>query len=535
MKKARIIHRIAAFITLACMLAFMLPAAAFAANPVDNVELEVVSDIAGLTPQNYSQIVKIINSEVTYADSDPDDPRVIIAQTWNGVAVSEDEPFVAGKSYTLRIYLAAGEDMAITSEKPIVVINGTEVDASDIQMVSGGEYPYMIVGYPITVRERQVVKSLDIDVNEDIAGLTPADYKEIITIHSDNMTYDDVDPQDPTVIYASKQGSSYWMEQSDPFEGGEAYKFEMYFVPKAGWSLVDESEVKINGVKVPIENVELRSINGVNRLLVKCNVSVSDASEPMNEAEKLELSIEKNIIGKTAADYDDFVSVDSEGLILDKSLPLPVEAHETTKPGGSVKSAVFNGKFQAGKEYLLRLYLVQDEGWKLPESVVPISINGEVGAEDAAELKKITGVTRLVVDVRVQPTDKEDITVELTINNKNYSVNGVKKTADTAPIILNSRTFVPFRLTAEALGAKVEWDGDKRTVTTVYNGHTIVMTIDQKTYTIDGKAKTMDVAPFINSDNRTMVPLRFVTEGIGCTVTPHYASDGTTASVTVTN
>lgn len=101
---------------------------------------------------------------------------------------------------------------------------------------------------------------------------------------------------------------------------------------------------------------------------------------------------------------------------------------------------------------------------------------------------------------------------------------------DAAPYIANDRTYVPFRALGEALGAKVVWDNDARTVTYTLGDTTIVMTIGDTTYTINGVEKSMDVAPEITGD-RTYVPVRFVAEGLGFKVTPLYADNGTTASV----
>ena len=59
------------------------------------------------------------------------------------------------------------------------------------------------------------------------------------------------------------------------------------------------------------------------------------------------------------------------------------------------------------------------------------------------------------------------------------------------------------------------------------------MTIGSTSYTVNGTPQTMDAEPYINSDNRTMVPLRFLAEALGCDVTPQYAADGTTSGVLV--
>jgi Copper amine oxidase N-terminal domain./Protein of unknown function (DUF2762). len=48
--------------------------------------------------------------------------------------------------------------------------------------------------------------------------------------------------------------------------------------------------------------------------------------------------------------------------------------------------------------------------------------------------------------------------IKLTIGKDTMEVNGETKPIDTAPFIKDSRTFVPVRFIAEALGAKIEWD-----------------------------------------------------------------------------
>lgn len=119
------------------------------------------------------------------------------------------------------------------------------------------------------------------------------------------------------------------------------------------------------------------------------------------------------------------------------------------------------------------------------------------------------------------------VKVVLNIGSYNYSVNGVYKTTDTKPVIMNNRTFVPFRLLAETLGGcEVKYDQATKTVTATDGTTNIVMTVGSKEYTVNGVKKTMDVAPFANSDYRTMVPLRVLAESFGCTVEPMKDAQG---------
>ncbi|MFO7172765.1 MAG: stalk domain-containing protein [Bacillota bacterium] len=85
------------------------------------------------------------------------------------------------------------------------------------------------------------------------------------------------------------------------------------------------------------------------------------------------------------------------------------------------------------------------------------------------------------------------------------------------PEIANNRTFLPYRAVAEALGATVDYDPQTRTVTATRNGVTVQLRIGEAQATVDGRAFTLDAAPYVKS-GRTMVPLRFLAESFGATV-----------------
>ena len=59
----------------------------------------------------------------------------------------------------------------------------------------------------------------------------------------------------------------------------------------------------------------------------------------------------------------------------------------------------------------------------------------------------------------------------------------------------------------------------------------IVIHINSPYYTVNGESRTMDTLPVINSDWRTMVPLRFVAEALGCDITYDTGSYGQTTTV----
>ncbi len=96
-------------------------------------------------------------------------------------------------------------------------------------------------------------------------------------------------------------------------------------------------------------------------------------------------------------------------------------------------------------------------------------------------------------------------------------IDGEYKTFDVMPVIENSRTLVPMRGIFETLGAVVNWDEDTRTVMAAKGETVVMLQIDNKTAWVNGEAKELDAAAKLLED-RTMVPIRFVAEALGCKV-----------------
>lgn len=88
---------------------------------------------------------------------------------------------------------------------------------------------------------------------------------------------------------------------------------------------------------------------------------------------------------------------------------------------------------------------------------------------------------------------------------------------DVHPIIQEGRTLVPFRAVSEALNIKVDWDGTTQTVNAADQENTIILQIGNKTALVNGISKSLEVPPVI-LNGRTLIPLRFFTESLGCVV-----------------
>lgn len=86
-----------------------------------------------------------------------------------------------------------------------------------------------------------------------------------------------------------------------------------------------------------------------------------------------------------------------------------------------------------------------------------------------------------------------------------------------SPQLVDSYTVVPIRIISEGLGMKVNWSQADKKVT-IYNGSdTIVLTINDSIALVNNSDAQMDT-PAIVQKGTTLVPLRFVGESMGLTV-----------------
>ncbi|MBE7047264.1 MAG: hypothetical protein E7396_07595 [Ruminococcaceae bacterium] len=102
-------------------------------------------------------------------------------------------------------------------------------------------------------------------------------------------------------------------------------------------------------------------------------------------------------------------------------------------------------------------------------------------------------------------------------NSISVTIDGKAQAYDVMPLIENGRTLVPMRGIFEALGANINWDDATKTVTGTKDEISISLQIGNTNATVNGKSVTLDVPAMIIQD-RTMVPVRFISEALGCEV-----------------
>jgi hypothetical protein len=104
-------------------------------------------------------------------------------------------------------------------------------------------------------------------------------------------------------------------------------------------------------------------------------------------------------------------------------------------------------------------------------------------------------------------------TIRVLVNNQ------LIKFPDAQPFIdANGRTQVPARFVSEALGGTVAWDAPSRTVNIIRGSDSISLKVGERAITVNGQSRQLDTAALIKQE-RTFVPLRFVSEALGAQVT----------------
>ena len=165
----------------------------------------------------------------------------------------------------------------------------------------------------------------------------------------------------------------------------------------------------------------------------------------------------------------------------------------------------------------------------------------EVQVQDMAGFTAVSKVKTITVkdSSNKDVTVKYKYTIVMHPGDPYMIVNGKKEEIDpgrgTKPVIIPkwSRTVVPIRTVVETLGGSAVWFPKERKVAISFNGNLIFLWIGKPQAEVNGVMKWIDpknhdVKPIIVND-RTMLPLRFVAESLGCKV----LWDGKTRTITI--
>ena len=197
----------------------------------------------------------------------------------------------------------------------------------------------------------------------------------------------------------------------------------------------------------------------------------------------------------------------------------------TVGTGGTMSPNTVQTVLQGGS---MSFVITPDAGYR----VADVTIDGvSLGGVSTYEFTNVASNHTIKV---VFEKEHGQTVVVLQVGKVAFTVDGASQTLDSPPVIKNSRTLVPIRAIIEALGGTVGWDGTARKATVALGSTSLELWIGKSSATVNGTATPIDstnakvVPEIINS--RTMLPLRFVTENLGATV----SWEQSTQTITIT-
>ena len=132
-----------------------------------------------------------------------------------------------------------------------------------------------------------------------------------------------------------------------------------------------------------------------------------------------------------------------------------------------------------------------------------------------------TTITNSNIGSNNQVNQQNTVTNTNTVTVKKYvtvNIDGVPLEADVKPFInQDNRTVLPLRAIAEAFGAELQWDPATQTVLLTLGDRSVRLKIGDKTFEVNGQVFTMDTTAFIEG-GRTFLPARAIAEALGLTV-----------------
>jgi titin len=153
-----------------------------------------------------------------------------------------------------------------------------------------------------------------------------------------------------------------------------------------------------------------------------------------------------------------------------------------------------------GTTYYYRIFAFNEAGNSLPSNTIEVKTKGGES-----------------------PPLPQKIVIILKIGSKVISINGKEAQMDVTPTIIEGRTLLPIRYVVEALGGKVDFEPHTKKITITLRDIKIEMWINNSAAYVNGKKVQIDpenpnIKPLIVPPGRTLIPLRFVAENLGCKV-----------------
>ena len=181
------------------------------------------------------------------------------------------------------------------------------------------------------------------------------------------------------------------------------------------------------------------------------------------------------------------------------------------RTGYKLKGVTLEGISESDISWHLKNSESKDRGimFDMPDNNVTVTVSWKRNSSSGGSSSSSAGSTK--PDVTKPDETKPDSTkpdvIKMSIGSIEMSVNDRVFYNDVAPVIVDNRTMVPIRVITELLGGTAEWNEQTKEVTLTIDGKEIKMTVGIV-------LEKYGVAPIIIND-RTYVPIRFVADELG--------------------
>ena len=264
---------------------------------------------------------------------------------------------------------------------------------------------------------------------------------------------------------------------------------------------VTDGFIELSGhVSEPVEVLQFNSVP-------------ADVHSDLSFTVRLPAAQQAGMLGEYARDLAGNVTTSVTTLRIDDTAPRITMLSPTT-PESSVSSDT------------LHLRCTIDEPGEVSGGGKPAVFDGNAWTADVALQE---GANSVVVEARDTVGNQSQVTLTVTYRQMTDIVLTVGKTMASvgdrtvdmgvAPIISHSKTMVPLRFVSEILGATVDWNAAMQIVTLSLGERVIQVQIGSLMAVVDKSVVAMDAAPMLSQQGYTLVPLRFISESLGATVT----------------
>jgi outer membrane protein assembly factor BamB len=391
--------------------------------------------------------------------------------SWGG----NDTSLAIGSDGT--IYYTCGDIRALNSPAPksfgilASAGSGGSIFPSGVVTVNQGDNP----SFTITSDVGYHIADVKID-GVSVGAVSTYTFTNVISNHTIESIFEANLPTTYTIVASAGSGGAIYPYGTITVNPGDSKTFTI--LPNVGYHI---KEVKIDGNSV--------------------GVVTSFTFQSVNSSHTIEALFESNA---TATTYTIQASMTTGGYI---------------SPSGTITV-----NYGESKTFSIHVY----QGYHLKD----VKVDGaSVGAVLTYTFTNIT--SNHTIDMVFE---KYATVISLQIGNNFIGVNGgdSSQMLDSPPIIKNDRTLVPIRAIIEALGGTVGWDANEKKVTISLGSNTIELWIGKSIAKVNGIDTPIDsanlkVVPEI-INGRTMLPIRFITENLGCDV----QWDGPTQTITIT-